>query len=164
MLVRPGGGDGEMAGALFEIDLQLGEAAVEPAPPVQRHRRVAGGGEQRMREVDPVAVELDDALLLGHLDVVDNVRQRLEQGDRGAARAATATSVVADVRRKYSQPFRHEGAQTLGSATFALSTGQRPRQSPARARVRRRGFPGDLVHAHQLRSCQVEPNRPQRSR
>src|SRR5437588_287855 len=71
-LVRPGGGDREMAGALFEIDVELGEPAVEPTPPMQRHRRVAGRGEQWMREVDPVAVELDDALLLGHLDVVDN--------------------------------------------------------------------------------------------
>ena len=44
-LVRPGGGDREMAGALFEIDIQFGEPAVEPTPSVQRHLRVAGGGE-----------------------------------------------------------------------------------------------------------------------
>ena len=45
LFIGTGGGDREMAGALFEIDIQFGEAAVEPAPSVQRHRRVAGGGE-----------------------------------------------------------------------------------------------------------------------
>ncbi len=35
--------DREMAGALLEIDIQLREALVKTAPPVQRHRLVAGG-------------------------------------------------------------------------------------------------------------------------
>jgi hypothetical protein len=61
-----------MTGALFEIEVKLGEPAVEPTPSVQRHRRVAGRGEQWMGEVDTVAVELDHALALGQLDVVDN--------------------------------------------------------------------------------------------
>ena len=42
LLVGAGGRDREMAGALFEIDVQLGEPAVEPTPPVQRHGLVAG--------------------------------------------------------------------------------------------------------------------------
>jgi hypothetical protein len=31
-LVRPGGGNRQMAGALFEIDIQFGQAAVEATP------------------------------------------------------------------------------------------------------------------------------------
>ena len=45
LFVGTGGGDREMAGALLEIDIEFGEAAVEPTPSVQRHRRIAGGGE-----------------------------------------------------------------------------------------------------------------------
>jgi hypothetical protein len=39
------GGDREMSGALFKIDIQVGEAAMKPTPFVQRHSRIAGGGK-----------------------------------------------------------------------------------------------------------------------
>ena len=72
-----------MAGALLEIDIQLGETLVKAAPSVQRHRFVAGGREERMSESDPLAVELDHAPSLGELDVVDAAAsERLEQRHR----------------------------------------------------------------------------------
>jgi hypothetical protein len=45
LFIGTGGGDREMAGAFFEIDIKLGEAAVEPTPSVQWHRCIAGGGK-----------------------------------------------------------------------------------------------------------------------
>ena len=94
LFVGAGRGDREMTGALLEIDVEFGEAAVKPAPSVQRHRLVAGGGEERMGEADPVAVELDHAPLLRELDVVDGrAPSDSSSVTEGAASAATATSV-----------------------------------------------------------------------
>jgi len=70
-LVVAGGRDGEMAGAFFDVDVQTSETSVEAASPVERHRRVARRREERVREADPVAVELEDAAVLRPLDVLD---------------------------------------------------------------------------------------------
>ena len=45
LFIGAGGGDGEMSGALFEIDVEFGQPAVEPTPLVERHGFVAGRGE-----------------------------------------------------------------------------------------------------------------------
>ena len=75
--------DRQMAGALLEIDIQLGETLVKPAPSVQRHRFVAGGRQERMSESDPLSVELHHAPSLGELDVVDAAAsESLEQCHR----------------------------------------------------------------------------------
>jgi hypothetical protein len=112
LFIGAGGGDRQVAGAFFEVDVEFGEAAVEPASSVQRHCCVAGGREQWVREVDPVAVELDHAVLSGLLDLGDNARpERLEQRHRGGREGGDRDESVADRRRQYEQPLGDERAQ-----------------------------------------------------
>ena len=76
ILVGAGRRDRKMACTFFEIDVQIGEATMQATSAVKRHRRVAGGSEERMGEADPVAVELEDRSRLGKLDVVQRQRPR----------------------------------------------------------------------------------------
>ena len=147
-----------MAGALFGIDIQLGEAAVEPTPPVQRHRRVAGGGEQRMREADPVTVEFEHASLLGELDVVDHSgSQRLEQHNRGSGEGGDGNKRLAYARRQCAQPLRHQGDEAFGQSDVRAVHANRAVDEPAAELQREERIPADdLVDAQKQGSRQVE--------
>src|SRR6266516_2168754 len=111
-----------------------------------------------MREVDPVAVELDHALLLGELDVVYNSsRQRLEQRHRGSRKGGDRNERVADTRRQRTQPLRYERAQALGQRDNpAIHADRAPGDRAPELEREERVSTRDLVHAHQLRSRQVE--------
>ena len=104
-----------MACALLEIDIQVREALVKPAPSVQRHRLVAGGCEERMGEPNPFAVELDHASSLGELDVVDGgASQRLQQRHRRCRERRHGDERLPDASGQCSQALRYYRSQTLG--------------------------------------------------
>ena len=109
------GRDREMAGVLLDVDIQPCEPAVEPTPLVQRHRRVAGRGEQRMCEAYAVAVELDHALSHGQFEVIDRRgRQGFKQRHRRSCQRGDRDERLAYPRRQRAQPSLNEGAQALG--------------------------------------------------
>ena len=142
LLVRAGCGDREMAGPLLRVDVQGREAAVQLAPPVQRHVLVAEGCEQGMRESDPVAVELEHAPPAGQLDVVHRSRSKGARSvTEGAPRAATATSVSrtcsgSELSRSATRARRLSGRSTCRpSARIVPSASARPISSA------KNGFP-----------------------
>jgi len=103
-----------------------------------------------MREVDPVAVELDHALLLGELDVVDNgSRQRLEQRHRGSCNGGDSNERLADTRWQRAQPLHHEGAQALGQRDVrAIHADRPPADRAPELECEERVSTRDVVHAH----------------
>ena len=143
LLVRAGGRDREMAGALLRIDVQVGEAAVEPTPPVQRHVLVADGCEQGMRESDPVAVELEHAPLgrPARCRRPRSARSGSSSVTEGAPSAATATSVSrtcagSALSRSATRARRLSGRSTCRpSARIVPSASARPTSSA------KNGFP-----------------------
>jgi hypothetical protein len=103
-----------------------------------------------MREVDTVAVQLDHALLLGELDIVDNASgQRLEQRDRGSCNGGDRNERLADTRRQRTQPVHHKGAQALRQRGIrAIHANRAPADRAPELECEERVSTHDLVHAH----------------
>ena len=91
-----------------------------------------------MREVDPVAVELDYALLLRELDVVDSSsRQRLEQRHRGSRKGGDCNERLTDTRRQIHGV--DLGVAVIGEAQgHPLALGRKARRERHPREVRRR--------------------------
>ena len=111
-----------------------------------------------MREADPVIVELDDALFLGELDVVDNSRrQPLEQRHRGSRKRSDSNERLEHTGRQRAQPLRHERAQALGQLDIrAVHADRAPNNRAPELEREERVTTHDLVHPHEIRSPQVQ--------
>ena len=121
--------------------------------------RVAGGREKRMREVDPVAVELEHASTPRELDVVDGRDgERFQQrAPMGTASAATATSVSRTRAGKRVEALRDEGSRLSGSEMIPPSSRIVPSSERASELQRVERIPARrVVHAHESRSRQVQ--------
>src|SRR5690242_5110338 len=130
---------------------------MELTPSVERHPGVAGRGEQWMREVDPIAVELDHALLLGRLDVLDDAGcQWLEQRHRGGGEGSDCNERVADSRRQGAQPLRDKGAQAVRERDVrAVEADRAPGDRTPQLEREERVPTGDLVQSDQLGTRQA---------
>ena len=133
LLVWAGGRDREMTRLLLRTDVQIRQTPVNSPPSMQRHRRVAGRRKQGMRESDPVAVELEHAVLSGDLDVLDDRRpERLEKrdrrrGERGDGTSVSLTRAGSGLNRCPTRALRLSGsAASSVSARIDPSTMHRP--------------------------------------
>ena len=159
LVIGAGGGDREVACTFLRIDVQVGEASVQPVPPVQRHVLVADGCEQRMRETDSLAIELENPLLHGALDVVDGSRgQRLQQRHCRNRERGDGDERLAHTRRQRAHPVRHDTSQAVRQRDVHAVGADRAVDERASDLQREERVPArSLVHAHEDRPRQIEP-------
>ncbi len=156
LFIGAGSRDREMPGSLLQVDIQLGEASVKPAPSVQRHCVIASRCEQRMSEANPLAVELD------HPRVARRARCR-RRCCLPAPRAAPPTATRAPPPPRASRARERAGRPTAGRRSLAgfraarhrrPPRGWSPRRTRAPPRARRTDSPGDSVGTHNRRPRQ----------
>ena len=115
LLVRADHRDGKMARSLFEIEVELREPTMEATSPVERHPGVAGRPQERMGELDPVAVELQQTSSPRSLDVVDGRDgERFQQRHRGDGKGGNGDERLADACGQRLQAGRDDALQALG--------------------------------------------------
>jgi hypothetical protein len=158
--------DREMASALLEIDIQRREAFVKRAPAVQRQRLVAGRCEKRMRESNPLAVELGHAPSLSEFDVVDaGASQGLQQCHRRRRECRHSGERLPDTRGQGAQPLADDRSQALRQLDVGvLDVTRAVDESPPQLEREERIAPGDVVNAHnhrpRQRNSQPAPQQP----